>query len=47
MFTHTNGTSPRMADNNLYRPQIGLVKEAFILGTTSWAIMTKTNFFIY
>jgi len=35
-----------MADH-LYRPRLWLAEEAFILGPTSQAITTKTNFFLY
>jgi len=39
------GTFPRIADHP-YGPRPWLADEAFILGTTPWAVMIKTNFFI-
>ena len=37
---------PWMADHH-FEPRLWLVNEAFILGLPLWALMTKTNFFIY
>ena len=40
------GTFPWMVDH-LYGYRLWLVNEAFILGLPLWALMTKTNLFIY
>ena len=46
MPTELLGSFPQIADY-LYGPRLWLAEEAFILGLTSWAIMIKTNFFLY
>ena len=44
--TKLPGTFPRTADH-LYEPRLWLAEEVFILGLTFWAVMIKTDFFIY
>jgi len=46
MPTELHGSFPQTADY-LYGPRLWLAEEALILGPTSWAIMIKSNFFLY
>ena len=46
LLTELLGRFPWMADH-LFESQLWLAEEAFILSPPSWAIMTKTNFFLY
>jgi len=44
--TELPGTFPQMADH-LHETRPWLAEETFILGLISWAVMIKTDFFIY